>query len=171
MKVLFTVTIQRFKDKGEKTGWTYIDVPADVAQRLKPGFKKSFRVKGKLDGFSIKGIALIPMGGGDYIMPLNAGLRKGIGKRAGAMLKVNIEADDSPVLLDADLVECLDDDPDASDFFKSLSKSHQNYFSKWIASAKTEETKAKRIAHAVQALSRKLNFAEMLRSLKKSNIS
>ena len=32
---------------GEKTGWSYIEIPAAIAQQLKPNYKKSFRVKGK----------------------------------------------------------------------------------------------------------------------------
>ena len=39
----------------------------------------------------------------------------------------------------------------------------QTYFSKWIESAKTEETKANLIARAVTALSRKLGYPEMMR--------
>ena len=83
--VQFTTTIHKFDKQGEKTGWTYIEIPADVAQKMKPGNKKSFRVKGKLDSFNISGIALLPMGGGVFIMALNATMRKGIGKRHGAI--------------------------------------------------------------------------------------
>ncbi len=84
-------TIHKFEKQGEKTGWTYIEVPADIAQKLKPGNKKSFRVKGKLDNYKITGVSLLPMGGGSFIMALNAGMRKGIGKRHGAMLKVQLD--------------------------------------------------------------------------------
>lgn len=34
-RVRYTTIIQKFREKGEKSGWTYIDVPADVANRLK----------------------------------------------------------------------------------------------------------------------------------------
>ena len=84
--VLFSTTIHKFDKQGEKTGWTYLEIPADIAQQLVPGNKKSFRVKGKLDNHSIKGVALLPMGGGTFIMPLNSAMRKGIGKRQGAQL-------------------------------------------------------------------------------------
>lgn len=43
--VQFTTTIHKFDKQGEKTGWTYFEIPADLAQKLKPGNKKSFRVK------------------------------------------------------------------------------------------------------------------------------
>jgi uncharacterized protein YdeI (YjbR/CyaY-like superfamily) len=79
---------------------------------------------------------------------------------------VRLEVDDKPILPPADLIACLEDEPRALDFFKTLSKSHQNYFTKWIESAKTEPTKAKRIAQSVNALSKGHHFGIMLRALK-----
>lgn len=166
-KLVFTTTLLRFEKQGEKTGWTYIEIPADLAQRLKPGNKKSFRVKGKLDKFPIEGVALLPMGGGGFIMAFNAGMRKGTGKKYGAMIKVELEEDKKEFEFNQDLVECLADEPDALAYFKSLPGSHQRYFSKWIDSAKTETTRTKRIAHAVSALSKGAGYGEMIRSLKK----
>lgn len=91
--VQFATTIQKFDQKGDKTGWTYIAVSAELAQRLLPGNKKAFRVQGFLDTHSFKGISLIPMGGGDFIMALNAPLRKRIKKRCGDQVKVKLEVD------------------------------------------------------------------------------
>ena len=106
------------------------------------------------------------MGGGSFILPLNAAIRKGIGKRQGAMLNVQIEEDKSEFVFNSDLMECLNDEPAAIKFFKSLPGSHQRYFSKWIDSAKADATKAKRIALTVNALSQKMGYPEMLRALK-----
>ncbi|HEY0678906.1 MAG TPA: YdeI/OmpD-associated family protein [Chitinophagaceae bacterium] len=167
--IQFTTIIRRFDKKGEKTGWTYIEIPEKIAQQLKPGNKKSFRVKGRLDNFSIKGIALIPMGEGDFIMPLNAALRKGVGKRMGDKLKVQLDVDEKLPELSPDLLECLSDEPRANDHFNSLPFSHRLYFSKWIESAKTAATKARRIASSVSALARGWGFPEMLRDQKEKN--
>ena len=166
----FTATMHKFEKQGEKTGWTYIEVPADLAQKLKPGNKKEFKVKGKLDNHVINRISLLPMGGGIFIMPINAAMRKAIGKRHGAMLKVQLEADDSPFVFNADFMECLDDEPTAKKFFQTLPGSHQRYFSKWIDSAKTDPTKTKRIAQAVSVLAKKMGFPEMMRSFKKDSM-
>ncbi|MDP9229752.1 MAG: YdeI/OmpD-associated family protein, partial [Bacteroidota bacterium] len=124
------------------------------------------RVKGRLDDYSIKQVALLPMGNGNFIMALNTTIRKGIRKRKGAKLNVQLEADDAPIKLSAEFMECLADEPKAIFFFSKLPKSHQHYFSKWIESAKTEPTKAKRIAQSVNALSMKKDYGEMLRVLK-----
>ena len=164
--VQFTTTIRQFGEQGEKTGWTHIIIPADIAQQLMPGNKKSFRVKGLLDDYKIEGVALLPMGRGDFVMALNATMRKGIKKKKGSMLKARLQVDTKPVEPPADFIECLRDEPKAFEFFYSLPKGHQNYFGKWIESAKTEQTKTKRIAQAVNALSKKYGFGEMVRSLK-----
>jgi len=164
--IKFTTTLLKFDEQGEKTGWTYIELPAELAQKLKPGNKKSFRVKGKLDSFPISSVALMPMGEGNFVMAINAEMRKGIGKRKGAEVKVQLEVDDAPILPPADFIACLQDEPKGMEFYKTLSKSHQNYFTKWIESAKTEPTKAKRIAQSVNALSKGQHYGIMIRSLK-----
>lgn len=159
----FTATIHQFDEQGDKTGWTYIIVPADIAQELYPGNRKTFRVKGKLDQFAIRSIAVQPMGDGSFLMALNAGMRKGIGKRKGASLKVALQQDDSPQEIVPELLECLEDEPGALAYFQSLAPSHQRYFSKWVESAKTEPTRAKRLAICVSALSRKMEYGPMIR--------
>ena len=67
-------------------------------------------------------------------------------------------------------MDCLADEPAAIEFFKTLAGSHQRYFSKWIDSAKTIETKTKRIAWAVTALAKKQGYGEMIRSHSKKNL-
>ena len=66
--------------------------------------------------------------------------------------------------LNKELMECLADEPAARDFFKIKPLSFQHYYSKWIDSAKTDATKAKRIAMAVSSLALKIEFGEMLRN-------
>lgn len=164
--ITFTATLQKFDEHGDKTGWTYIIIPADVAEKLNPGNKKAFRVKGKLDSHAIAGVGLIPHGGGRYLLAVNAAMRKGIKKNKGAMVKVQLAAD-KPYQLSAELLDCLADEPAALAFFKSLPNAHQNYFSKWIESAKTEATRAKRIVMTVSATAKKWGFPEMIRAAKK----
>lgn len=165
---IFTALLRRFDQKGEKTGWTYIEIPMDVSESLKPGQRTSFRVKGALDAFAIKLVALIPMGMADnsdsaFILPVNAAMRRGIHKEAGATVRVELDVDNDTMLISADLVACLDDDPAALEFFNTLPKGHQNYFSKWIEDAKTVETKTKRITQAVTGLAMGLGYGEMVR--------
>jgi hypothetical protein len=161
--VEFSTTILQFAEKGEKTGWSYVVIPPDIADKLKPGFKKSFRVKGKLDNLPIARQALLPMGNGEFILPLKASVRKAIHKNKGAMLKLILEEDTRPLKVSAELMECLLDSPAAEKKFKSLPLSHQMYYSKWIESAKTVGTKAKRISLTILAMEQNLTYGEMLK--------
>jgi len=164
--VTFTTNLLQFGQQGEKTGWTYIEIPPDVSEELKPGNKKSFRVKGKLDNFAIKAVAVMPMGGGRFILPVNAAMRKGIGKKKGAMVKVQLQEDKKEIPLSAELMECLKDDPQALAYFQTLPRSHQQYFSKWIEGAKSEQTKTARLTRALIALGKKWNYGQMMRESK-----
>lgn len=161
--ISFQKRLLKFGSKGEKTGWTYIDIDIDLASQLNPNTKKSFRVKGKLDQYIYKGIALIPMGDGAFIFAVNSDMRKQIKKEEGAMVKVEMEVDLDPLMIDQELLDCLTEDPMAQEYFESLAKSHQMYFSKWINSAKTLETRTKRMVKVMRALSRHMDYAQMIR--------
>jgi hypothetical protein len=165
--VEFNTIILKFSDQGEKTGWTYIDIPFDIADQLMPGNKKSFRVRGMLDAFPVNGLAVMPMGEGNFILALKADIRKGIRKSEGAMLKVCLEHDpDYKVEIPADLQECFDEEPEAFAFYNSLAKSHRDYFVKWINEAKTNSTRVKRIVNTVNAMVNRMNYGQMMRALK-----
>jgi Domain of unknown function (DUF1905)/Bacteriocin-protection, YdeI or OmpD-Associated len=161
--VQFTAVIQQAAEMGEKTGWSYIIVPPDIAVQLKPGFKKSYRVKGKLDAHPISQQALLPIGNGVFMLPLKASLRKAIHKNKGAMLRVSLAEDKKPLEVSGELLECMADAPKAEKKFKSMPRSHQMYYSNWIESAKTIQTKAKRIAMTITAMEKNMTYGEMLR--------
>lgn len=164
--IRFTTKIQRFSKMGEKTGWTYITLSETLAQKLNPGKKTGYRVKGTLDQHPIQRIALLPMGKGTFILPLNAKIRKAIGKEMGDMLTVSLDVDVRSIPPSSAFMKCLKDDDRAMTHFKTLSGSHQRYFSKWIEEAKTLETKTKRITMAVIALASAQGFPEMMRANK-----
>jgi len=79
------------------------------------------------------------------------------------MLKLCLEEDKKMPALNFELLECLVDSPKAAERFKSLPRSHQMYFSKWIESAKTIQTRTKRIVMTIDAMEKNLNYGEMLR--------
>ena len=164
--IRFTTILKKFGEQGEKTGWTYIEVPAELAQQLKPNYKKSFRVKIALDSIPFEGVAMMPMGEGDFILAINSTIRKAIRKMKGDSVDVSISIDEKGYQLNEDFLACLEDEPRALAFFNTLPKGHQTYFSKWIESAKTIETKTKRIANAIIYLSQEMGYGEMIRGLK-----
>lgn len=168
--IRFTALIKRFAKQGEKTGWTYIDVPQKYAQQLQPGNRKGFRVKGKLDEYSFKQISLLPMGNGDFIMTLNATIRKAIKKQKDTTVAVQMEVDHSELKPPPELIECMEDEPEALEYFQSLPRGHRNYFTNWINSAKTDPTKAKRIAAVINAMVHHWDFGQMFRAMKKEKL-
>jgi hypothetical protein len=169
--VSFKATLEKFGMQGEKTGWIYIAVPAEISQQIKPNYKKSYRVKGKIDEVKISAGALLPMGEGNYIFAVNAPLRKQLKKIQGAVVKIQFEEDDDLVKLSAELLECINDEPEAAKYFNALPPSHKNYYSNWVKSAKSEQVIAKRIATVITACSMKMSYGEMMKTYKEEKIT
>ncbi|MVN20553.1 YdeI/OmpD-associated family protein [Mucilaginibacter arboris] len=168
--VELAATLLQFAEKGEKTGWTYLHIPSAIACEIKADNKLSFRVKGFLDSVAINGMALIPMGEGDFILPVKAALRKALGKRKGAMVKLQLEEDkDFKMEMPDDLAECFADEPAALQNFNRLPKSHQHYYFKWINEAKTEATRTKRLTATLNASVNGLSYGEMMREMKRNH--
>lgn len=164
MPITFECIIKKFKKQAEKTGWTYIEIPAAVASQIKAGTKKSFRVKGKIDQHQIEKVSLLPMGEGAFILPLNNTIRKAIRKTEGAKVKLQLSEDARELEIDPELIACLEDEPVALSRFMKMPPSHQRYYSKWINEAKTQQTKAKRIAKTVNGMLKNESFGDTLRS-------
>ncbi len=162
--ISYQTLLMKFESKGEKTGWTYIELPAHLAQKILKNNKKSFRVKGYFDKIEVQGLSTIPMGDGNFIIALNAGIRKKIYKEAGVMLDVQLEHDKEFVItIPEDLYVCLEEER-LIDGFEKLAKSHQNYFINWINSAKTEATRTKRIMLTVDAMTKGWDYGQMIRA-------
>jgi hypothetical protein len=169
--ISFEVLIEKFKDKGEKSGWTYIYIPENLALQIKPNCRTSYRVKGVMDAVPVQGLAVVPMGEGDYIIALKAELRRKLHKREGHLLTVSLEEDkDFQIPMPADLEECLNEQPHLMENFLKQPGSHRHYYFNWINSAKTDPTRAKRLAMTVNAMDRGFGFGQMLREEKKKRI-
>ena len=171
MQIAFKTKLLKFDKQGEKTGWTYLEIPAKLASKMNPGVKQSFRVKGKIDEHEIMQVSILPMGEGNFIMPFNAGMRKATRKSAGDSIDVSLAVDNRELSLSADFISCLADEPTAKEHFDGLPKSHQQYYSKWIETAKTEATKTKRIAIVINGLARHMDFGAILREQRDNKIT
>ncbi|RKD16140.1 hypothetical protein BCY91_04460 [Pelobium manganitolerans] len=156
--------IEKFADKGEKTSWTYLFISQEIAHQLKPNYRKSFRVCGRIDDFSFGGMALVPMGEGNYILPLKKSILKAIKKQKGERVLLQIEEDvNYQLVIPDELRICLSDSAKAESEFFNRRESEQRYFVNWINTAKTDATKAKRIAQLIQAMELKFDFGQMIR--------
>lgn len=160
----FESILHKFGEKGEKSGWTYIEIGPEELAQLAPGVRKSFRVKGKLDQYAFEGATLLPMGDGHFILPVNAAMRKGIRKQEGAIVRVSLSVDPNEYRLNPALEEVLGLSPKASAVFYGMPRSHQHYYSKWVDAAKLPTTRDKRLTLIVVSLERGMSYAEMLRA-------
>ncbi|MBB5637550.1 hypothetical protein HDF26_000404 [Pedobacter cryoconitis] len=159
--------IERFAEMGEKTGWSYVAIPMEIASQLKPGWRRSFRVQGLIDALPVAGLSLIPMGEGTFILALNANLRKQLKKEEGATLHLQLEEDKTfKIEMPGDLELCLQEEKHYLENFLKLPKSHQNYYINWLNGAKTEPTRVKRLTQIVIAMDKNQTFSEMMRSNK-----
>jgi hypothetical protein len=141
--------LERFPGKG---GWTYARIPEIIQDKSKPfGWVK---VTGSIDGHEIKKCHLMPMGNGKLFLPVKASIRKKIKKEEGELVHVILYPDTEPLDIPEEMLLCLEDEPAALKFFRSLSESEQNFYIQWIYTAKKEETKINRLARTVNRLSR-----------------
>ena len=142
--------LEKFPEKG---GWTYTVIPEIAPDKHAPfGWVK---VKGSIDGFEIKKYHLMPFGNGKLGLAVKAEIRKKIKKQAGDYIHVILYLDNEPVEVPNELLLCLQDDPEAWQFFNSLSEGEQLNYVKWIYSAKTDQMKVDRIAESLVRLSKR----------------
>ena len=136
--------LQKFPCKG---GWTFTEIPEIPQDKHSPfGWVK---VKGSIDGYEISKYHLMPSGKGTLFLPVKAEIRKKIKKQAGDYIHVILYRDNEPLEIPEELVICLTHETDAYEKFQQLTESEQKAFVDWIYSAKTDETKVKRIAETI----------------------
>ena len=139
------VLLEKFPGKG---GWTYARIP-EIPQDAKAPFGW-VKVKGKIDNFTFQQVKLMPMGNGQLFFPVKASIRKAIGKQAGDNVYILLELDNDPIITPEEMIECLQDEPQAWEYYQKLSEGQQKAYIDWIEAAKTDETKVQRLAQMVE---------------------
>jgi hypothetical protein len=110
-------------------------------------------VAGTVNGAQFRG-RLMVYGGVTYL-----GFRKEIRDAAGGIgegdeVEIEIERDDAPreVEVPAALASALADDPTAREVFEGLAFTHRKEYANWIAEAKKEDTRARRVERTLAML-------------------
>jgi hypothetical protein len=157
--------IERFETNAEKTGWSYVFIPQEIAELIKPNNRREIRVKGFVDQVAVSGMCMMPVKGDGFILPFNKPLRKSIKKEAGAKVILRLAFDvDFKIEMPDDLEICLADEEELIQRFLAMPKSHQNYFINWLNTAKTEPTRTKRLVMIINAMANSLDFGAMIRA-------
>ncbi len=141
-----------------KGGWTYAVIPEILQDKRSPFCW--VKVKGSIDNFEIKNYKLMPMGNGKLFLPVKADIRKKIEKKEGEWVHVVLYPDNSPTEIPEELLLCLLEDPSAHKTFLNYTEGQKKEFIDWIYSAKTEDTKVKRIAETLNKLIKGKKFRE-----------
>lgn len=133
--------------QGGKTT-TGIHVPDEVVAAL--GTSRKPAVKVTLKGYAYR--STIASMGGRFMVGVSAEVRQKSGVAGGEELEVEIELDTAPRVLaiPPDLAAALEAEPAAKAFFEALSYSNKRRHTMPIDEAKTEETRARRIAKSVE---------------------
>lgn len=139
--------LEKFHGKG---GWTFARIP-EIPQDKHTHFGW-VKVRGTIDSFEIRKYHLMPMGNGNLFLPVKAEIRKKIKKNEGDYVHVILYPDNEPLDIPEEMLLCLNEEPKALTFFKSLTESEQKFYIQWIYSAKKEETKINRLAKTINRL-------------------
>jgi hypothetical protein len=129
---------------------TGIEVPPSVIESLAGG-KRPAVVVG-FGGYSYR--TTVGVMGGRYMIPVSAEHRAAAGVQAGDRLTVTLTLDDVPreVEVPSDLAKALRASPEARQAFDDLSPSNKKRHVLSVTSAKTDETRQRRVAKAVEEL-------------------
>ena len=139
--------LKKFPGKG---GWTYTVIHEVLPDKNSPfGWVK---VKGRIDTYEISNYHLMPIGNGQLFLPVKAGIRKQIRKQEGDFVRVILFEDKSPLKIPDEFLQCLSDEPKASNKFLHFAEGKQKAIIDWIYTAKKEDTKAERISKTIENL-------------------
>jgi uncharacterized protein YdeI (YjbR/CyaY-like superfamily) len=91
---------------------------------------------------------------GEYLVGLSRAVRDAAGVEAGDTVEVAVELDAAPREVDVPdaLREALVQAPDAQAVFDGLAFTHRKEYARWIAEAKRDETRHRRVEQAIQML-------------------
>jgi len=141
----------KFKTKivqsGNNTG---ISVPAKIIESMGAGKKPLVVIS--VNKYTYRSaVALMK---GLYMISLSAENRQNAGVKGGDEVEINIELDTKPriVELPSDFKKSLDKNPAAKKSFELLSNSKKKWLVIPITSAKTDETRVRRIEKAIELL-------------------
>jgi Bacteriocin-protection, YdeI or OmpD-Associated/Domain of unknown function (DUF1905) len=113
---------------------------------------KRFPVVATVNGYTWR--TSVARMGGEFLLGLSREVRDGAGVQAGDEAEVTIELDEAPREVDvpADLAAALADDPQAAASFERMAFTHRKEYARWVAEAKRDETRQRRVAQAVEMI-------------------
>ena len=92
--------------------------------------------------------------GGEFLLGLSREVRQGAGVQAGEEVEVTVELDAAPrqVEVPEALATALAADPQAKASFDGMAFTHRKEYARWIAEAKQEQTRQRRVQQALEMI-------------------
>lgn len=146
MKETFTTSV--LQEEGKNA--TGLRIPAEAIATLAAGKKP--KVKVTLNGYTYR--STVAAFGDVFMLPLSAEHREAAGVKAGDLVEVTLELDTEPRTVDVpdDLAAALAEKPGATAVFDALNYSTRKEHVRQVESAKSAETRQRRIAGIVAKL-------------------
>lgn len=137
--------------KGELTA--FIEVPLDVEQAF--GERGRVPVKVTVNGVTYRS-SMSPTGGGRHVIPLRGDRAEKAGVQAGDRVRVALERDTGARVVKPppELARALSKNRAAQAAWDRSSYTHQKEYAESIRGSKKDETRARRVAKAVEQLAR-----------------
>ncbi len=132
---------------GNTTGF---EVPDDFVAALGGGGRP--KVVATMNGYTFR--STIAKMGGSYWLGVSAERRAAAGVEGGEVFDLDVELDTEPRVIEVpdDLRAALDAEPAAGDFWQTMSYSNQRWHVDQLTSAKTAETRARRVTRSLDLL-------------------
>jgi hypothetical protein len=113
---------------------------------------KRFPVVATVNGHSWR--TTVARMGGEFLVGLNRAVREAAGVEAGDTVDAGIELDSAPREVDVPdvLATALAADPTALAAFDTLAYTHRKEYARWVAEAKREDTRHRRVGQALEML-------------------
>ena len=141
----FTATLAEARGGGGR----WIEIPFDAKEEFGEARPP---VTGTLNGVAFRG--RLSVYGGRTYLGLRKEIREAAGIDVGDEVEVELERDDAPreVEVPEALASALAGDAEAAAAFEKLAFTHRREYATWIAEAKREETRARRVEKALGML-------------------
>jgi hypothetical protein len=129
---------------------TGVVVPPQVVESLGAGRQPLVHVAIGAHRYRSK----VAVRGGEFMLPISAEHREAAGVSAGDEVEITLELDTEPRTVEVpdDLAAALGAEPAARRAFEALSNSRQRAVTLSVEAAKTPETRARRVAKALDTL-------------------
>jgi Bacteriocin-protection, YdeI or OmpD-Associated/Domain of unknown function (DUF1905) len=113
---------------------------------------KRFPVVATVNGYTWR-TTVVRMGG-EFLLGLSKEVRQGAGAEAGDEVDVTVELDTAPreVEVPEALAAALAADPEAKASFDHMAFTHRKEYARWIADAKQEQTRQRRLGQALEMI-------------------